>query len=450
MRFHHLRTVISCLLLLCSSSRLSLAQETDHSLQDESAPWLTPSVELDDRLPSWLQFSGEERARAEGNIGIGFKDSTDRYLLNRLRLNMKVKPTTWLNFNFQAQDARSFWREEAQKPPYRDPWDLTLAYLELGGLEKYHATFCVGRQDLSFGDERLIGVSNWTNTGRSYDGYRIAVQYQKVRIDAFAASVVVFPGNDIGYHTPGNYIEGLYAAVDHLPAGMTVQPYFLWRRSPGVKLGNGSVGTEDFGTTGVRWTGKIVPALSFNTETALQRGSLKTDTVAAWATHLQGKLDLPFWKSSLHPAYVAEFNYASGDKNRKDGTHSTFDTLYASGHDKIDLADQAAWKNIREFRTGMDFRLSKRYKLMTRYADLWLANAHDSLYASNGAASVTSADGSAGNWVGQEFDGTITMSVKKSSQLGAGYGYLLPGTFLKKTTSGDPFMYPFLFYQTSF
>ena len=439
----------SLVLLVPGGASVVLAQSTTPAV---GGSWLAPSSELNDKLPYWLRFTGDERARGEGDIGIGFKNANDRYMLNRLRFDAQILPAKWLKFEFQSQDSRAFGREEGQKPPYADTWDLRLAYLQLGNLEGYHTFFRMGRQELAFGDERLIGNSNWTNAARSFDGYSAAMKLGKFRLDAFAASVVVISNtNDGGVspHTPGNNIEGLYGEMANVIPDSTLQPYFLWRRSPGQKMGNGGLATEDFGTTGVRWVGKLPEGFSFGTEAAIQRGSLGANSVAAWASHVQLGYAFPAsW--ALHPKYMAEMNFASGDKNAKDSVHSTFDTLYASGHDKIDFADQVGWKNIKEVRTGPDFQLRKKLTTSIRYADLWLANAHDALYAGNGTAVVRSASATAGTWVGQEFDGTLIYSLTKTSQIGGGYGYLLPGTFLEKTTPGHSFSYPFLYYSTAF
>ena len=48
----------------------------------------------------------------------------------------------------------------------------------------------VGRQELAFGDQRLVGHVNWLNTARSFDAVRGVFRHQKIRIDGFAASVV--------------------------------------------------------------------------------------------------------------------------------------------------------------------------------------------------------------------------------------------------------------------
>jgi len=46
-----------------------------------------------------------------------------------------------------------------------------------------------------------------------------------------------------------------------------------------------------------------------------------------------------------------EYNAASGDASPNDGRRQTFDQLYPTGHDKLGLADQVGWKNIRDLRS---------------------------------------------------------------------------------------------------
>ena len=89
-------------------------------------------------MPPWLRFQGEERVRAEGTVGAGFKaKADDGYMLNRFRFDMQVVPASWLKLDFQTQDARAFCKnQKPYAPPYQDTWDLRLAYMETGNLEK--------------------------------------------------------------------------------------------------------------------------------------------------------------------------------------------------------------------------------------------------------------------------------------------------------------------------
>src|SRR5882724_10518917 len=139
-------------------------------------------------LPHWIQFSGELRSRLEGVTGGGFKpDSDDLYLLTRIRLGVKLEATTWLKFMVQGQDAHVFWKNQhPAAPPYQDTFDLRQGYVEIGDTEKMTFGFRAGRQELAYGDERLVGNSNWTNVARSFDGFRGTYRRDGVRLDVFA------------------------------------------------------------------------------------------------------------------------------------------------------------------------------------------------------------------------------------------------------------------------
>jgi hypothetical protein len=122
--------------------------------------------EINSELPSWLRFSGEERARMEYIVGEGFKPVADLYLLNRLRLNMDVRPVSWLKFRLQAEDSRVF-GQNAQPAPssQKDAMDLRLGYVQVGGDEGL-ATLRAGRQGLDFGEGRLVNDGDWSNVGK--------------------------------------------------------------------------------------------------------------------------------------------------------------------------------------------------------------------------------------------------------------------------------------------
>src|SRR5579862_8548163 len=79
------------------------------STEPYDLPDLRPTGELNDQLPKWLQFGLDERLRAEGYSGNGFKPKNSAsYLLNRFRLGMIVQPVSWFKVVAQVQDARSF------------------------------------------------------------------------------------------------------------------------------------------------------------------------------------------------------------------------------------------------------------------------------------------------------------------------------------------------------
>jgi hypothetical protein len=413
-------------------------------------PGSLPTDELNRTLPAWINFSGDERLRLEGFSGGGFRPSNDDlYLLSRFRFSTTLRPAGWWKIVAQTQDARVWWEnQKPYGPPHQDTWDLRQAYAELGDPDKNPVALRVGRQEISLGGERLVGVSQWQNVGRSFDAARLLVHYKKLSLTAFAASVVVLHDGEVGSVTPGNNLHGLYASVANWIPNSTLEPYFMWRLQPNVKSELGPLGHLDMKISGARWLGKI-RALDYNTSIVIERGSASTDQVDAWAGHWLLGYSLPNVAGSLR--LVAEYNYATGDGNPHDGRVNTFQLLYPTAHDRHGLSDQVGWRNIHHLRGTVEIKPRPKWTLTPSYNAFWLADARDALYNSQGNVVVPRvADGAAGRWVGQELDIAAAYSISRATQIGAGFAHILPGTFLRLTTPGHAYNYPYLQITTKF
>jgi len=411
--------------------------------QQPAASSFSPSDELNRELPSWLRFSGDYRARLEGFAGGAFKqNNSDTYLLNRFRINVLIKPTSWLKFFAQGQDSRVFWKNQnPAAPPYQNTMDLRLAYVELGETEKGIFGLRVGRQELVYGDQRLVGHANWLNTARSFDAVRATFHYNGYRLDAFASSVVNPVDGTFDHHLPGNNFHGLYGGVEKLVPNAVIEPYVFWRLARNMAAETGGKGSLDSKTFGARWVGKLPANFDYGTEMAGQTGSLGIDSISAWAGHWVMGYTAPF---RYKPRFLAEYNFASGDHNPKDGKIGTFDQLYPTNHDKYGLADQIGWRNIRDVRAGVELKPRAKILVSGIYHNFWLASATDALYSAAGAVVARSTAGTAGTHVGQELDGQVMYTMTKQVQIGGGYAHLFTGAFLNKTTQGKDYNYPYL------
>jgi len=408
----------------------------------------SPAAEVNSVLPSWLTFSGLYRARFEGYVGGSYApDSTAAYMLSQLQLAFTIDPVSWLKVYGQGEDARAFAKTPAL-PPFQNTWDIHQAYIELGDTETRTFGLRVGRQELNFGDQRLIGAAPWLNAPRVFDAVRGTVRYGGYRLDLFASSVVNSVTGTWDHHQQGNNLHGLYGGIDKLVPKSTIEPYVLWRLQPSVKNEEGVVANVNEKVGGVRAAGKLPAAFDYGVEMVREFGSLGADRISAWGGHwVAGRT---FDAARFKPRVYGEFNYASGDRNPKDGIRGTFDQLYPSGHDKWGMADQVGWRNIKDVRAGVDTKPARNFGLGFEYNDWYLASATDSLYAATGAAVVRSITGVAGTHVGQEVDVIGTWTIIKPLVAGAGIGHIIPGEFLRKTTPGNGYTYPYLMFTWKF
>jgi hypothetical protein len=420
----------------------SLAAQTPGPTASAAAGPFSPAAEVNRVLPFWLRFGGEYRARFEGYSGGGFKaGNDDAYWLSRVRLNFTIRPVAWFKIYAEGQDARAIAKQPGQ-PSYENVWDIHQGYAELGDGEKSLLALRVGRQEINFGDQRLVGSSNWTNTARTFDAVRgiahLSLPAAAIRLDIFAASVVNAVNDTWDHHQQGNNFHGVHAEITRLVPGASLEPYVYWKLQPGLKNEAGAVARLSEKIPGIRWVGSLPAGFDYQLEIAKETGSEGTDRVRAWGGHWV----LGHTSSSirLKPRVWAEYNYASGDVNAKDGVRGTFDQLFATAHDKYGLADQVGWRNIRDLRAGIE----------TKPAKGWTASASDSLYNSSSTSIARSPAGTAGTHVGQELDLTGSWSISPAFQAGAGLGHIFPGGFLRKTTPGNPYTFPYVMFTYRF
>ena len=413
----------------------ALAQQTP------SNPW-APTGYLNRRLPKWLSFSGELRPRAEGFQNGSFTEGRDdAYFLNRFRLNMNVTPAWWMKFSFHGQDARIAWNDIAVKaPPNYDPMDLRIGYLELGDVEKTWLTARLGRQELNFGEERLLGSFGWSNVSRSFDAVRLTLRHKGYRLDAFAASVVQLSDQQFNKSQTGDNMHGMYGQIADLIPDSTLEPYAFWRVAPSVKAEDATPGKLDLKTFGVRWFGKLPASFDYNLEAARQIGSWSKDRIGGWGLHARLGHNFP---ARYSPRLAVEYNHGSGDSNPSDGKHETFDVLYPTGHDKYGLADQVGWKNMHHIGNVFEFLPIRKLRTQVKYHNWWVASTKDGIYAPNGALRVKPPAGPAPSHIGQELDFQVIYPITPKVVAWAGVGHIFPGGYLEKATPGAGYTFPY-------
>ena len=393
-------------------------------------------------LPNWLRVRGEFRERVEGFDGLGFNSTReDLYWLSRLRLNATVVPSKALSFQVQVQDARVGKKTVGPTgTPFRAPFDLRMAFADIGAASG-PATLRVGRQELAYGDQRLVGHVSWLNAARTFDGARLTLRSSRAQLDTFATSVVRILESEFDKSGNGNRFAGAYVTLPKLVTGGSVEPYVFWRRDDGLGGELGALGELQQATVGLRFAGKMPARLDYNVEMALQRGSLEANDVSAWAGHWQLRESLP------GPGTIkltGEYNYASGDEDPADGVRGTFDQLFPTPHDKYGLADQIGWKNIHHARVGFEVSPFKGWPIATNYHSWWLAETRDGLYNVASAQIARVPTGAANRHVGQEIDVQVSKALFPQLQVAAGYAHIFTGGFLKEATPGASYSHPYV------
>jgi hypothetical protein len=395
-----------------------------------------------ERLPAWLRLRGEFRERLEGFDGLGFNGTReDLYWLTRVRVNATATPSRFVSFQAQVQDARVARKTVGPTAaPFQAPFDLRQAFADVGS-STGALSVRLGRQELVYGEQRLVGHVAWLNAARTFDAAKVTFRTKAFSVDAFGASVVRTLVDEFDKSGAGNRFAGAYATTAKLIPHGTVEPYLFWKRDVNLTGELGGAATLQHSTIGVRLVGRMPARLDYGIEMALQRGSLGSEDVKAWAGHWQLRESFPGPGAAK---LTGEYNFASGDEDPADGVRGTFDQLYPTPHDKTGLADQIAWKNIHHARAGFEVSPFKATPVTLNYHSWWLAESRDAVYNVGNAPLGRIPTGAADRHVGQELDLQVTRAITPQIQVAGGYAHIFTGAFLEQATPGASYSHPYV------
>jgi hypothetical protein len=393
-----------------------------------------------------LVFDFEEKMRFEVrennfDFNSGVNSLTDdSWLLQRARVGMLIKPTPWLSFYAQGQDVREIGSDRPNVigqlgAEGDDTFDLLEGWIMLGqptdGL-----SFKVGRQKLSYGDQRLVGPLEWLNPSRTFDAAKFRFAAQSWSLDLFTSSVVNFEDGTFNesdwYGDSGRdqIFSGAYLATQWVPINTTTDFYAFHLDQ------NTPAGSSNFVTLGTLWKGdpKKLGGFYYNTEMAVQLGEVADKDLAAFAGHW--KLGYQFagaWK----PNVGFQYNYATGDSNAADGDVGTFQNLFPTNHMFYGFMDTTGWINMHNPQFNLSIQPTERLKVALDYHLYWNATSNDAWYRVNGVTQVRDITPGADTFRGSELDLTVAYKFNKNLSFLFGYSHYFAADYLSDTGASD-------------
>ena len=427
----------------------------------------------DPYMNQW-DFGGDLRARFEAKEGIGIQGKTgsvdfrdhgadvdNEYLLTRIRFHIGYTDKWWSvygegqsslatsdeRFAYANAPAITGTTKKLGYGPESDTIDLHQAYFTLGNHKEFPLSLKVGRQELSYGDERLIGAFGWNNIGRSFDAAKVRWQNAWFGVDFFTGMPVV--PRDGQFDMPNSYdqLSGTYATSTKIPKTI-LEGYFLARnasreainffRSPEFPQPT----ARDIYTVGGRLKSKPgeLGNWDYTIEGAYQFGDFaatattKRLTQDAFMFVAQGGFTFADWWAT--PRLGAEFDYASGDDNKNDGTHGTFDNLFPTNHKFYGSMDLVSLQNIQDLGVNLTLKPTPRTSVAFMGNAFWLADTHDAFYNVGGGPRTTGGYGvnpNYNNFVGTEFTAVAGYAVTRFAQVEAGYGHFFTGDYVRQS-----------------
>ena len=388
---------------------------------------------LNDDTPSWLTLHGAARFRAEDHQGVDYQHDNERgFLLQRYRFSAGLRLTSWMTAFGEMQDARGAGGPHPNGN-LKDSLDLRQAWLRLG-TEKSFWDLTAGRQILAFGGLRVIGAAEWGNTARVFDAVKLGLHHGVDRVDVFSSAVVQSQTDAWDHHQDGDNLHGAYGSIRSLAPKAVLEPYALYRTSasfPGLGVASGPYHSSTFG---FRAASAGLDKWGYEAEILGQRGGVGSRRLSAWALTLIGRRS---WSSvRWKPEALAEYSFASGDRNQGDNRVNTLDQIYPTNHVAYGITDIIGRRNLKDARAGIALHPVERLTVRAEGHSLWLASRFDGLYP-GGAASIPAVPGGAVSTdVGRELDIMGDLRVTKHYDVGLQVGHLFPGAFIKTYSPG--------------
>ena len=365
-----------------------------------------------------------------------FEDDSVNLLRSRLNLDVTLQPS--LRFLVEGQEAHSFAESQLEKTnAFVNELDLRQLFIEVKSPQKeIPFTLKVGRQELAYGDERLVGAFNWSNVSRVFDAVKLIYQpAEKFQLDLFVSRPVRVEKEkpDPTPHQENFY--GIYGALKLFPEHVLDTFLLICHNRDKSLRGerSGEFGPLKEYTLGNRFKGKAA-GFDYGTEYAIQLGSRAHDEVAAWAFHQEAGYKLT--KLFRTPRLSVEFNHASGDRNPSDGTFGTFDNLFPTNHDKYGFMDFLSLKNINDVKVGVSVKLHPK---VTSAVDLhwFFLDAKESAWFNASGGIFRAANSQADTQLGEELDLTTSWRITEPLSLWVGFSHFFAGPFAQDTGASD-------------
>jgi hypothetical protein len=389
------------------------------------------------RLPKWLTLDMQLRAREENQSSDKFISGNDAfYVLTRVWGGAEIRPSPHFTGYLQFVDAHALGLPlKYVAANMRDAFDARQAFLE------YHTKLLkvyAGRQELRYGSERLVGISNWTDTSRTWDGFLARVG-DKNRLDLFTTSVVAIHPTSLDKHGAGLTFHGAVGTITTWVPHTVLQPFVYVRALPQVLSQQKVSGTETEVTPGAEVSSQFLGGFYFDVLGALQRGSYSNDSIRSSAGFVKAGYGASHiaWK----PRLGAEYDYASGNPNPQAASFriATFDQLYPSNHNAFGLTDLFGFQNIKQERINLDAAPAKSLTMLFQQEWLQVATVFDNVYSGSAATTVKApAGGFQSADIGREFDASGQFALPGNVTLNAGVGHFSPGTLMRLNQHGPP------------
>jgi hypothetical protein len=336
-------------------------------------------------------------------------DNNNSYHLTRVmpRVGYTAK---WWNFTVEGRSSYSIADERfvptaaGKGLAERDgPIDLHQAFVTIGNHKEFPLSLKLGRQELVYGDQRLLGHLRWNNNARTFDALKVRWQNRYFGVDVFTGGLVYNDHDNLNQSNSQDRLSGAYFNFPTAAKNEIVEAYLFQRKVDraiatdnwtGISAPFRFPGAQDLYTAGLRvrskplaydaWDYGVELMHQFGERAVVAPGATVAAALAAplldqdaWAFVLQG--GYTWTEHPWQPRLGILYSYASGDKSSTDGASQTFQNLFATTHLHYGYMDLNSLQTLHDLRlvlsakprSNLSLAAEIHFQQLARTSDYW-------------------------------------------------------------------------------
>ncbi|MGM9475948.1 alginate export family protein [Pedobacter sp. GSP4] len=390
----------------------------------------------------FISFGGELRSQyfkyQNPDWGDGTKDP-DGFVLSRYLLHADLHLGKYFRTFAQLQSSLSSGEADQASPVNENPLELHQVFAD--GLLPLRAgssiALRVGRQELSYGSQRLVSVRDAPNNRQSFDGVKILLRTKKIKTDLFYSHYVqAKTGIFDDRYSSGTKFWGAYFSTAKIPLLDQLDVYYLGFERAESKFDDVK-GKEKRHSVGVRISG-IKSMFEYDIESLYQFGDVAALNISAWT--LSAHLSLKLSEHGLQPKVGIKSEMISGDKQYGDGRLNSFNPLFPRGG-YFGLAALIGPSNLFDVHPYIEILLAKNLVLTQDYDIFRRMETTDGIYAVNGRL-LYSGKTSDSKDIGTQLGTALEYNPSRFLYLRGEFTWFNTGNYLKQVSGGkDILMY---------
>jgi hypothetical protein len=291
----------------------------------------------------------------------------------------------------------------------------------------------LGRQEMTFGAARLIGLREGPNIRRSIDAARIIYNQGQTNIQLFYGKEV-FPSFE-AFDNKFTFFDGdlpnpqLWGINSRFKingvTGMNEIYYFGFQSDNATY--NDISGEEVRHSIGLRRFGKLGKRWFYNSEVIYQFGEIGNNNISAFDIESDWHYKLIYTPWQPNPGL--KLQYTSGDKKEGDGKINTFNPMFVNPA-YYSLALTITPINIISIHPSISLTPTEKLTLYAEWAFFWRASENDGLYKPPRFINIPAA-GNTEKSLGSQFGFKATYEIDRHLSFDFDMSYFITGDFQK-------------------